>query len=69
MGLPGAPNIGLQLLLTRTDPRRVMLLRDTHALMTQEDRHSLNRHARKQKFNRKRISKAMRVAVWYTSQN
>lgn len=69
VGLPSAPNVGLQLLLPRPNPRCVMLLGNAHTLMTQENCNALNRNARKQEFHRKRIAEAMGVAIWHASQN
>jgi len=63
VSLPSAPNIGFQLLLTRPNPRCIVLLGDTYTLMAQENRNTLNRHARKQELHRKRIAEAMRVAI------
>jgi len=56
---PSASQIRLQLLLPRAHPRRVMLLRDPHALVTQQYRDSFNGHTGEKQLDRECIAETM----------
>ena len=69
--LPRAPrlaHIRLQLLLSRTDPRGVMSLRNSHTLVPEQNGNTVEGHTRQQQLHREGIAKSMRVAVRYLSQ-
>src|SRR5215469_3559771 len=66
---PSASNIGLQLFLTRSNPRCVVLLGDAHTLMPQQNRDTFNRHTGKKQFHGKRIAESMGVPVRNTGKN
>src|SRR6266699_1443084 len=60
---PTAANIGLQLLLPRPDPRRVMLLGDFDAAVTEQHRDPLHWYARLEQTDCERIPEAVRVTI------
>src|SRR5215469_12167162 len=59
IALPCPRYIGLKLFLARAHPGVVMLFCDAHALMSEQDRDTLDGHARKQQLHSKRIAEAM----------
>jgi len=61
--LPRVSQIGLQLFLARTHPRRVMLLRDAHTLVSEEHRDPLNQYATEEKLHSERVTEAVRMAL------
>jgi hypothetical protein len=65
IALPSPRNIGLELLLARTHPGVVMLLRDAHALVSEQDRDALDRHTGQEQFHSEGVAETVgyRVAL------
>jgi hypothetical protein len=57
---PGILDVGPKLLLTRVDPRVVMLLGDTHALMAEQDGDTLEGNAPLERFHFECIPESVR---------
>ena len=69
--LPRAPrlaHIRFQLLLSRTDPRGVMPLRNSHTLVPEQNGNTVEGHTRQQQLHREGVAKSMGMAVRYLSQ-
>jgi len=62
---PSAAQIGFELLLARTYPRRVMALSDANARVTEQDRNTLQWHSREQKLHSECIPESVSMAGGY----
>ena len=59
---PSGPEVGFDLLLARSRPRRVMAFRNADAAVPEKDRNSIERHTCEKQFDRERIAEAVRMA-------
>jgi hypothetical protein len=60
---PGVGQICFQLLLPRAHPRCVVLLRDPHALVAEQDRNSFNGHSSEKQFDSECVAETVRMPV------
>ena len=61
---PSRSEIGFDLLLARSRPRRVVALRNPNAAVSEKDRNSIERDTCEKQFDGERIAEAVRVAGW-----
>jgi hypothetical protein len=61
--IPNAPNICLKLLLAGAYPGRIMPFGYLDALVTEQNRNSLEWHSSQQQIHRKGVAKAVWVAI------